>query len=420
MENASDRHVTKDMESPFPGELQSEAWSADTIALNNKLIKDAATLSDSEKNQFTANMQIFLHRACQPTLGGDVGKDGKLPMKMDESEVTGTLKKCDELLDPDAKGLYLDGLFGKDKGQHLRTMLAEQIMGEAAYPSNTDQGRFDTCNVTSIETHTWFNKPSVAASMVADEALTGKWTAADGHEVQLPKQDFQTDKYSKDLIPPDRQRSYAGQIFQATALSDMGSRVLDEPEYCVTDGIHTDEKGHEHGNAYWVNKDGVKIYEFAEGFSKCDPAKELKQLNGQNTELLVSSGDGCTGKKSESQYWAEADDNVVLFKDKDELREELKDAQKKGKMPVLIIVAASDQFFSDQNHPFDPKAPHNLNHCICIDQYNEKDGTLVINNSWGSYSRWGTDTVLGSPSKESKHPPASIDDFFPATQGNIL
>lgn len=382
-------------------------WSADTVALENKLTRDIAGLSDSEKEQFTDHMNTFLYRASKPT------PDGK--SRMDESEVAGTLMNCDKLLNPDANGLFLDGLFGKDKGQELRTMLAEQIMGEAAYPSKTDQGHFGTCGLASMETRTWFDKPSVAAKMIADEALTGQWTAQDGNVVKLPQKDFTPDKYSKDLVPKDGERNYAGQIFQATAFSDWGTRQS-TPEYYATDGIVKKERDdgtlHDEGVNYCSDADGNKI-EAWHGINEGPESEELARLDGPNTEVLTSD-----------PRMVESGSNVVLFKGKEDLENKLQEAQDTGKMPVIITVSGYDQFFhqkSDQpgwTPPIDPNTnepDHNINHYISIDKYDSANKTVVVDNQWGSHCDWGTTSVLGSD--KDVHSVASMDEFFPGTQG---
>ena len=379
------------------------AESADTIALEKKLSKDIADLSDSEKVQFQANLRTFLNRAQKQGLD-------------EKAETDATLKCCDRLLNPSEDELFLDGLYGKDQGKHLRTMLAEQIMSEAAYPSNTDQGAFGTCPAASMETRTWFDRPAVAAKIIADEALTGEWVAKDGNVVRLPEIDFTPDKYSKDTVPKDGMRSYAGQIFQATVLSDVGTRQS-TPEYYVTEGIQKDQNGRYVGVEYWADANGNKIEEYS-GLTDAPIARELARLDGPNTEVLTSDASS-----------SESGANVVVFNSKDDLRQKLTEAQESGKMPIIIAVAASDKFFGQNNSAeipeygsltaSDPRTglawSHALNHVICIDKYDPETDTVVVDNQWGSGFDWGPKSVLGAAS--DKHHSASLDDFFPATQG---
>jgi hypothetical protein len=371
-----------------PGGSHSRpAESNETKNLENRLTKDIAALSDTERQQFVANMETFLERASKQGLD-------------ERAEVDGTLRVCDRLLKPGENELFLDGQFGKAQGEHLRTILAEQIMAEAAYPSRTDQGLFGTCPVASLETRTWFDRPAVAASLIADQALNGQWVSSDGHLVKLPRLDFVADKYSDLATPPDGMRSYAGQLFQATALSDVFSRQS-IPQFYVTGGIVVNSHGRDDGVEYLGDADGKKTGEYM-GLDDVPNSQELRRLNGPNTELLCSD-------PSE----AGTDANVVIFNNKEELKARLKEAEESGKMPVIITVASNDPFFGAA----DPAAGHALDHDICIDKYDPETGALVIDNQWGAKFDWGTKSVLGAPS--DLNPVTNIDDFFPATQGQV-
>jgi hypothetical protein len=105
-------------------------------------------------------------------------------------------------------------------------------------------------------------------------------------------------------------------------------------------------------------------------------------------------------------------DNVVTFRNKEELTKRLQTAQEEGKMPVIIDVSAYDKFFTKKA---DKHKTHELNHAICIDKI-YPDGKIVVNNPWGPKDNWGTKEIGGSPASDKAHPAASIDEFFPATQ----
>jgi hypothetical protein len=345
-----------------------------TKALENKLAADTKNLDPAEREKFAADMKVFLTRAAKQGLD-------------EKAEVDKTLENCDRLLNSSA-GAYIDKINGSEKGAQLRSMLAEQIMAEAAYPSQTDQGYYGTCTVTAIETRTWFDKPSVASSVIADQALNGKWVAPDGREVKLPQSDYKLDPLSPDPIPSNGMRSFAGQLFQATALSDIGSRGevdAGKEEYYRTDG---------NGKEYWADANGKKIGAF-NGLNDWQTANELRRLDGDNTEFL------CYAPSAPN-------DHVVSFTSKEDFIQKLTDAQNQGKMPLVIAVAAGDPFFGNGGG-------HELNHAICIDSYDPVTRTVVIDNQWGDSFDWGTSKVMGSPS--DRNTSASIDDFYPATVG---
>jgi hypothetical protein len=120
-------------------------------------------------------------------------------------------------------------------------------------------------------------------------------------------------------------------------------------------------------------------------------------MDGDNTEVLCSSP-------------SKPNDHVIKFGTKEELIQKLTEAQEQGKMPVIIAVAAGDPFFGNGGG-------HDLDHAICIDKYDPVTRTVVVDNQWGSQYDFGTSTVMGSP--DDRNTAASIDDFYPATQGTL-
>jgi hypothetical protein len=85
-------------------------WSADTIALKNRLVQDIADLSQPEKEAFTTNIQAFFNRARVK------GLDERI-------EVDGVLKSCDRLLKPGSDELFLDRLSGKENTTRILRLL---------------------------------------------------------------------------------------------------------------------------------------------------------------------------------------------------------------------------------------------------------------------------------------------------------
>jgi YD repeat-containing protein len=116
--------------------------------------------------------------------------------------------------------------------QAERLRLSEQIMYQAAYPHLIDQGKHLTCNVTTVENRVFTQRPSEAAALITDVATTGKYTAANGQVVDMRrtgslKPDAESGSaFGKPFVPGqygdiklDGQRSWAGQIFEDTAVN---------------------------------------------------------------------------------------------------------------------------------------------------------------------------------------------------------
>ena len=119
-------------------------------------------------------------------------------------------------------------------GPAERLRVSEQIMLEAARPTTIDQGANSTCNVTTLELRAFQRNPADAARLVTDVALTGKYVTPEGVTVDAGRVGaLQPDQSSlmslqrpynpadpaNSDIRADGQRSFAGQIFQTTAVN---------------------------------------------------------------------------------------------------------------------------------------------------------------------------------------------------------
>jgi hypothetical protein len=371
---------------PVRGVLKADV-SEGTDNLENLLIDSISKLSPQEQEQFKADMQAFVDRA---QLQGLYGND---PSKVDD-----TLTACHNLLSPAVANPRLDQIFGAAKGGELRIMLAKQIMHEAAYPSETAQGVFGTCQATTTETLSWFRQPGLAAGIISDQAVYGEWTAPDGNKVALPAKDFNTDQYSKDTVAADGMRNYAGQLFQATVLSNLGTR-WNPPQYYVADGTVV-TNGKVTGVEYWGDSQGNKIKDF-NGITVDLQSELLDKMNLSDAVILASTSS------------REQNNNIVhIFKDEAELKKLLEEAQKNDNMPVIIKVASGDQFFGGKATV--GTNDHETNHVICIDRYDPATQTIVVDNQWQAKFDFGTKSVQGSA--KNNNTDVAVTNFYPATQ----
>src|SRR5258706_14041011 len=60
-----------------------------------------------------------------------------------------------------------------------RVRVAKQVMSQEATPTSIDQGRHNTCNVTTVEERTYTRNPSEAAKLVEQVATTGAYETKD-------------------------------------------------------------------------------------------------------------------------------------------------------------------------------------------------------------------------------------------------
>ncbi len=66
-----------------------------------------------------------------------------------------------------------------------RMNLAEQILNHSTFPENVSQGANGTCNVTTLEHRNYMRNPDKNAQAIADIALKGDYTFADGRNIDM-------------------------------------------------------------------------------------------------------------------------------------------------------------------------------------------------------------------------------------------
>lgn len=330
----------------------------------------------NQRQAFLDNMNEFINRAERD--------------KVSDKEVADTLGQVLRI------GNASDA---KVTGQE-RLYLTQQIMHHAAHPDQIDQGGHNTCNVTDVEMLTYTRNPSQAARMVADVALTGEYTANDGKKILIPPQNLVPDAEARVNPPDDGRRGFASQIFQATTLNDAAQR-WNPPKYCTniapgggadTGEFWTDahgnpllrEKKDDKGNVVKdANGNPVMEKDRFAGLGYHEISDEVKRLTGESKSVLVSWEDG----------------KLRSFESEDDLRKIITDAQKDGKMPLIIDVTADDKLFGGDK-PVGDNERHAGNHVVVIRDYNPTTGMVRVDNSWGSSSdKWVPLTDLYNASK---------------------
>ncbi len=124
----------------------------------------------------------------------------------------------------------LEATDGAKLSQHQRTILAQQILFQAAHPDEISQGYHNTCNVTTLENIMYSRQPSLVSKVVVDAALTGQFKTADDTVVKLSAQNLRPDAEASNNPPFDGERSFASQIFQETAVNVYWQRQSIAPD----------------------------------------------------------------------------------------------------------------------------------------------------------------------------------------------
>lgn len=243
-----------------------------------------------------------------------------------------------------------------------RTVLAEQIMSQAANPTSIDQGMHPTCNVTTVESRTYTRNPADASQMVVDVATTGQYTTKDGHVITVdkgslePQSEWTKDDGAKKNPPNDGQRSYARQIFQVTAVNVHYQRDGDG---------HIHYEQHKPDPTATPPDNGERLMDYSK-----TPPEEIKASGwdklwgnakdsdyhapGLSDEEIVDIGRQITGDKPDwyVRYGDNGNDGTVKeVKSEEELNKQLADAKEHGKLPMVVKVhSGNEPLWSDSGN----------------------------------------------------------------------
>jgi YD repeat-containing protein len=312
-----------------------------------------------------------------------------------------------------------------------RASLAEQIMYSTAYPHSIDQGYNNTCNVTTLETRAFERDPAKAARMIADVAITGKYTTPAGVVVDIERVGgLIPDAESNRLlqagyvngqfgdIKVDGGRTYAGQLFENTAVNIHYADVMSNFDFSrggyvyqkgdviqyMKDAVSPGSKGTgEKLVAFRLAADGrhrqmieiddsPHIYtgELGLVYDRIVPAKDLSgaPTNGNHFGIVLGG----------PQFkW---DPKVLSASSPQELESMLLAAKKHDRLPIVLHVDSRDPVFSTNNKV----GGYGGAHVITVENIYSvvgPDGNPVykidLYNQWGlKHNRVGKDAVNSS------------------------
>lgn len=281
-------------------------WSEDpqVVQAREKLMESAKTTfpDHTEQARFISNMAQLEDRA---------GRDNLTP-----AQIVATYEQVGRLMNPQGRTAVAPEWTGK---------LAQQAMAEAGIPTNIDQGAFNTCNVTVIESMLYTKQPETATRMLADIALNGETVAKDGTRVKMDASSLRPFRSAESNPPEDGQRSFATQLMNVALTnvhyaandknvryeqhhpqqaSDAGERLIDygkRPPVRMRDGegkyvdfpnlddnhildIYRRVSGDNNPEAYLVNK--IEVDASSSNTAQFDSAQDL----GQRLERLQRDG----------------------------------------------------------------------------------------------------------------------------------
>ncbi|HEY9760209.1 MAG TPA: hypothetical protein V6C97_33945 [Oculatellaceae cyanobacterium] len=299
--------------------------------------------------------------------------EARVPKDITVADVADTYKSVSRLLDEHSKTPPLTSL-------DERLALARQILAQAAEPGIISQGMHNTCSVASIESVVYTRHPEKAAAMLADLALTGKFTGAYGTQLQMnphPK-DFQGKDYS---VMRDGERSYASELFQLAAVNLLYRELPKQGDLRYEQSYVPSEKHSQ---------------ETGEGLYKYDSGKREKVANNplilpfayRDVEYGITGIEEKTSLLGNAKYLKPVSkeleclsDSVAMFTSEEDLEKQLADIKARKGFPVIISVNTGNEPFVHDN-PASAALPGNQ-HAVTIRDYLPGDPSKVLfNNEW--------------------------------------
>lgn len=234
-----------------------------------------------------------------------------------------------------------------------RIRLAQEIISNAANPTDIRQGKHRTCNVAVLEGRVYTREPASAARLVVDVATSGAYIASDGTRVVLDKQSLRPDQ-DADRKDAEDNRTYASQLFQVTAVNVYYAKFADGIRY---------EQHPVDPNIVPVDT-GERLVDYSSnppktiGFSWWD-----KHVNGYKdttfhrpslfSDDLIEVYQSITGKTEKDWVWEAGviDEQIVSPDSARDLEQRLLEAKTNGQLPVAVVVhSGNEPFLTDSYH----------------------------------------------------------------------
>ena len=199
-----------------------------------------------------------------------------------------------------------------------RADLAEQVLNHAAHPETVDQGNNNTCNVTTVEHRLYYRHPDKVAQLVADVALTGKYTTSTGEVIDLAgikgeikpgsesQENLDLQRKGGDRVKKDGSRDFATEITNEVMVNskyanESSSFIADGNRLLRSDPVAYDGSGRvvgmiedakitkvfdEKGKEVWRARSGEKLYDSAGKEITPAPEKLVYDQYGQVRGLV--------------------------------------------------------------------------------------------------------------------------------------
>jgi hypothetical protein len=341
-------------------------------------------LPPEQQERFRKNVEDFEKRAAS----------ANPPLKPEE--VAKTLHEINLLVDtPDQPGQPLN------KAERIN--VADQVLQHAAHPTSIDQGKNNTCNVTTVESRMFTREPSKAAEMIRALAIDGEYetNGKPPLTVKLDREKLKAGSEESNNPPKDGQRSHASKIFQEGAIAISherhGVKVRDDNGKVVAEyppGSVDYRKGEPQAGAKPPNDTGEQLIDKKTG-------QPIKDANGNeihapalDDDHIVDTYNDISGAEPpergvylvNDKYVAGEGKHVERIKSEEELKKKLEEAKgPPSKFPIVVGVnTGQEPFFTDSEGG--DAGGSGGGHVVTITDYDPKTGEVKIDNQWGRSS----------------------------------
>jgi hypothetical protein len=313
--------------------------------------------------------------------------------------------KADHLTQAEIDKFYsnLDTLIATKDGkvsQDKRAILAEQCLEHAAHPHDIDQGRYNTCNVTTLEERSFTKNPSKMAEILSSVALTGSWNG-----IKIDERSLEPRYAAIECPPKDGVRTFASQVINVTLVNDITQRRNPPMYYSEEVNLYDPKDGGERlrfANGKEVTYKDLGIAHDNPNDPVRKPCVNIGEIQAEGTKLSGDSG-FCIANVSDKDPHAK---NVVHIHSKEDLIKEIKRLKAEHKLPAVLMVDGADPMFNNGRKSDNVEA-----HVVSIVDYDDKKG-VSISNQWGHASdKWfSIDKVYAAtiltkkPHEHKEHP----------------
>ncbi len=259
---------------------------------------------------------------------------------------------------------------GKTLTLEQKKHIAEQVIDQAAHPTEIDQGYHNTCNVTTIESRTYTRTPSIAAKLVADVIVDGQFVSPHGVTVKLTPRTYDDES----ILPHDSARSHASEIFQRTAIN---------LHWKLAGRYNGHDIRYEQVKAPGGDDTGERLLD---GTLK---GKVLEKSPNLDDHVLCEISNLVTGKSekgiilcNERNLCGKDTPEITKIRSENDLADAIKRLKAENKLPVILRVdCTSEPFFSDSRGG--AAGGSSGAHVVTVRDISGSPPRIMVDNQWG-------------------------------------